>query len=63
MMRDFQEMDPTITKPLLNRMRAAMDEAEKQMAEPGGADQPATAPESKSQVNEKPKPESEARPQ
>ncbi len=35
----------------------------KQSSEQDGADQPATAPESKSQGNEKPKPESKVRPQ
>ena len=36
--------------------------ARKETAEQGGADQPATTPESKPEGNEKPKPESEARP-
>jgi hypothetical protein len=62
-MWDIQKMDPAIALPLLMRMRVAMDEAEKQMAEPRGADQPANAPESKSEGNEKPEPASEARPQ
>jgi len=38
-------------------------DAHKQQGEPGGADQPATAPESKSKVKENPQPEAEGRPQ
>jgi hypothetical protein len=43
--------------------RARLDKSEDRQAEQGGADQPATAPKSKSEGNEKTKPESEGRSQ
>ena len=48
----------------LNQMTGELDlRPQARKAEQDGADQPATAPESKSEGNEKPKPESEVRPQ
>lgn len=45
-----------------NRLSRLLPKLEKQKAEQGGADQPATAPESKLKGKDKPKPESEVRP-
>ena len=46
-----------------NAIQARTSDSQSEIAEQGGADQPATAPESKPEGNQKPEPESEVRPQ
>jgi hypothetical protein len=54
---------PHILEILAEEAREQEAEEERNEAEQGGADQPATAPESKPEGNSKPEPESEGRPQ
>ena len=49
--------------PRISKTRVPIAELQKQIGEQGGARQPTTAPDSKSEGSEKPKPESEARSQ
>ena len=54
---------PRVQRNPISNLQEGAGDLEKRKSEQDGADQPATAPESKSEGNEKPKPESKVRPQ
>jgi hypothetical protein len=61
LMQDIQTMDPAVSKPLIMKMRALVVDAEKQIAEQPGTEQPATRPVDEPEGGYKPQPEAEGR--